>query len=287
MVTVTVPNMTLGQYFLIACADDLKVVTESNEGNNCVSSATRVLVTAADLVETAVGNPPANATIGSSFAVTDTVRNQGNGPAGGSTTRYYLSLDVIHNAADKRLTGNRPVLALAPGAQSAGNATLTIPANTVLGLYFLLACADDLTDITESNEGNNCRASATKVQVTAPDLVETSVSNPPASGVRGSSFAVTDRVLNQGRGGAGPSTTRYYLSLDAIRNAGDKLLTGTRAIGMLVAGSASLGPATLTIPNSTVAGNYFLLACADDLTDVVESNETNNCIASATKINVP
>ena len=37
-----------------------------------------------------------------------------------------------------------------------------------LGAYFLLACADDTTSVTESNEANNCLASATTVQVNAP-----------------------------------------------------------------------------------------------------------------------
>ena len=286
-VNVTVPsNTVLGLYFLIACADDLKVVTETSETNNCVSSATKVQVTSVDLVETAVSNPPATGLRGSTFAVSDTVLNQGTGTAGTSTTRYYLSLDAIRNAGDKLLAGTRPVSTLGPGVPSSGNTTVTIPTNTALGHYFLLACADDLTDVSETNEANNCIASAAKVQVVAHDLVETSVSNPPASAIRGSSFAVTDSVLNQGDGFAGTSTTRYYLSLDTIRNSGDKLMAGTRLVPSLQAGNGSSNTVTITIPATTVPAMYHLLACADDLKKVAESNETNNCIASSAKVNV-
>jgi len=41
-------------YFLLACADDTKVVTEDDEGNNCLASAGVVTVTLPDLVEQSV-----------------------------------------------------------------------------------------------------------------------------------------------------------------------------------------------------------------------------------------
>jgi alpha-tubulin suppressor-like RCC1 family protein len=44
-VTVTIPSSTVsGTYFLLACADDTKVVAESNEGNNCRSSNAQIRV---------------------------------------------------------------------------------------------------------------------------------------------------------------------------------------------------------------------------------------------------
>jgi subtilase family serine protease len=43
---------------------------------------------------------------------------------------------------------------------------------------------------------------------------------------------------------------------------------------------------TVTIPTSTVAGTYYLLACADGASAVAESNETNNCRPSSTQVNV-
>ena len=109
--------------------------------------------------------------------------------------------------------------------------------------------------------------------------------NPPASATPGSSFSVNDTAQNNGAVSAAASTTRYYLSLDAALG-GDKLLTGTRSVGTLAAGAPSQGTVTVTIPTTTVAGSYFLLACADDTKVVIETNETNNCKASAGKVNV-
>ena len=119
-----------------------------------------------------------------------------------------------------------------------------------------------------------------------PDLVSTAVSEPPATKVRGTSFSVTDTVENQSAFNAGASRVQYYLSLDVVKNAGDRLLTGFRAVAALAAHTASTGTMSVTIPPGTTAGSYFLLACADDAGQVIESVETNNCRASAGKVTV-
>ncbi len=283
---VTIPtNTAFGKYFLLACADDALRVPENNETNNCVASAA-VVELGPDLVEIAVTNPPATAIRGTRFSVTDTVRNRGSVLAPASTTRYYLSRDKLRNAGDQLLTGTRTVPALLPGANSPGTVMVTIPTTTVFGTYFLLACADDLApQLGESNETNNCFASVTAVRV-GPDLVEIAVTNPPATATRGTRFAVTDTVRNQGGGPAPATTTRYYLSVDKLRNTGDQLLTGTRAVPALAPNAISRGTVTVTIPTTTVFGTYFLLACADNAAQAVESNETNNCLASVTAVRV-
>jgi hypothetical protein len=119
-----------------------------------------------DLVEIRVTDPPATATRGTTFDVTDRVRNRGAEPALETTTRYYLSFDELRNTGDKRLTGSRAVPALDPGETSRGRVTVTIPANTAPGTYFLIACADNAAPVVaESNERNNCRASAGTIAV--------------------------------------------------------------------------------------------------------------------------
>jgi subtilisin family serine protease len=290
-VTVTIPAATpANAYFLLACADDANAVTENNEDNNCIATATALVTVARpDLVEaTATTNPPAPVRApGTTFSVTDTVHNAGPAPSGSSTTRYYLSLDGVKNAGDTLLTGSRGVAGLAGGASQSGTVTVTIPVATPLNTYFLLACADDLNAVAEGNESNNCIASATAtVTVTRPDLVETTVSAPPTTKVRGTSFPVTDTVQNIGAVASVGSATRYYLSLDAVKSAGDALLTGSRAVPGLAAGALNSGTVTVTIPAATPPNTYFLLACADGPNTVVETNETNNCTPSSTTVTV-
>src|SRR5262249_62192514 len=110
------------------------------------------------LSETAASTPPAAARPGSGFAITDTVKNQGVLTAGASTTRYYLSADVVRGADDQLLAGSRAVPSLAPGAASTGTVTVTIPTTVRPGMYFALACADHARPVTAPDATNNCRA---------------------------------------------------------------------------------------------------------------------------------
>jgi hypothetical protein len=285
---VTLPSSApAGSFYLLACADDLQGIFESSESNNCTASAATTQVLRPDLIETSVSNPPASLAAGSFFSVTDTVQNAGNGASGGSSTRFYLSADALKDGSDTLLSGSRAVGSLAVAASSMGTINVTVPASSAAGAYRLIACADDTTLVIESDETNNCVASTGSMQVTKPDLAVISISNPPVSGAAGSAFSVTDTTKNQGTGSAGSSTTRYYLSLDALKDGSDRLLTGNRSVGILAAGVSSMGSLNVTIPAGTPSGLYFLLGCADDLSLINESDEANNCLVSSTQIQVP
>ena len=263
---------------------------EADEGNNCIASPGAIVTVARpDLVEAmATTNPPAPIRApGTSVSVTDTVQNLGATPSGSSTTRYYLSLDAVKGTGDTLLSGSRGVPGLAAGGSHSGTVTLTIPAATALNTYFLLACADDLNAVAETNDGNNCIATATAaVTVTRPDLVETTVSAPPATKKRGTSFPMTDTVQNLGAVASGASATRHYLSLDAVKSANDILLTGSRSVPGVAAGASHSGTVTATIPAATAPNTYYLLTCADSTNTVIETNETNNCTPSSTTVTV-
>ncbi len=130
----------------------------------------------------------------------------------------------------------------------------------LINTYFLLACADDQNAVVESDEGNNCIASPTAiVTVARPDLVQTALmTTPPAPATTpGATFSVTDTVENRGLVPAEGSTTRYYLSLDAVTSAGDILLTGSRAVPALAAGATQSGTVTVTIPAATPLNTYL------------------------------
>ena len=173
--------------------------------------------------------------------------------------------------------------ALTPGGDSTATVLVTIPGNTPLGSYFLLACADDTGLLLESDETDNCRASATKVQVGRPDLVVTQIGTrrrPSCS----AGFTVTDTVKNESLFPAGASRVQYYLSLDTVKGTTDRLLSGTR-VPVLIAGATSTGPVNLTVPS---ARRRHLLPdrVRRRRAVVVESDETNNCLASTGRVQV-
>ena len=294
--TATVPaGIPLGTYDLIACADDQSAVplNEADENNNCLTSSSTVTVTRPDLVTASVTSPPPLAAPGTSFTVRDTVTNQGLRASVASTTRYYLSANPQRDPAptDLLLSGSRAVPALAPGASSPGpSISVGFPSSTPLGVYYLLACADDALTNTELDEANNCLASAATLQVTRPNLQETSVTALSSSVRRGGSFHVRDTVTNQGLIASGPSTTRYYLSIDQVRDPGAvDIFVGSRAVPGLAPAAASSAPTagvSVTVPAGTTPASYHVIACADDTAVVGETAEADNCLATGTTINV-
>jgi Tol biopolymer transport system component len=238
-----------------------------------------------DLLLSSVSTPPAHVAPNATFTMNDTVLNQGSVGSGNSTTSYFLSLDDEKSSDDKRV-GSRVVAAIPAGESSSGTSTLRLPSTTALGTYRLIACADALRAVAEANEINNCVVAEGQIAVSRPDLRQETVSNPPAQAVPGSNFIVSDTVHNASLVTSFAATTRYYLSEDPFRSAGDLLLTGKRSVPALAAGVVNQGSAKPTVPSSTPFGVYYFLACADDLNKNIESDETNNCHPADTTVTI-
>ncbi len=159
--TLTLPTNLTGTYYVIACADYNNAVTESNT-NNCTASAP-FTVAGADLIENAVSILTTAPALGGAVQVSDTVLNQGAGIAGSSDTAFYLSTNGTTKGA---YLGYRSVGSLNPGASSGPvTTTLTLPANTSAGVYYVIACANFNNAVTESNTANNCTASSNTMLV--------------------------------------------------------------------------------------------------------------------------
>jgi subtilase family serine protease len=273
----TVPAGTAtGTYWVLAKADAGATNPESNENNNVKSGST--VGVGPDMVVSALTNP-SGAAPGSSLSVTETTKNQGGGAAGASTTSFYLSANVLLDAADV-LLGSRPVPALGVSGIDSATTTLTIPAGTVPGTYYIIGKADAGGAVVETQEGNNTKYGlAMRV---GPDLVESNIT-PQAAGGAGAPFVITDTVKNAGSGNAGASTTVFYLSTNGTLDASDAVL-GSRAVPPLGPTATSTGSTTVTIPDGTATGTWYILAKADANNDVPESAETNNLLYASTRI---
>ena len=277
-VLLTIPAGTAtGNYYVLARADADASNAESNETNNV--RADSIHIGPPDLVVSAVA-APALGGAGQSVTVTDTTRNQaGTGPAPASITRFYLSRDAVLDASDV-LLGSRNVAALQPGESSAGSTSLPIPASTGAGAWWILAKADGGDSIAETVETNNTRSDTITI---GPNLAVSALSAPSTGGA-GMAITVTDTTKNSGGGAAASSTTSFYLSANSSFGAGDILL-GSRVAGALAAGTSTAPVSTsLTIPAGTAPGSFYLIARADDLGAVAETDETDNTRAVLIRI---
>jgi uncharacterized delta-60 repeat protein len=231
-----------------------------------------------DLVVSALTGP-ANAGAGFAITLNETTGNIGAGSVGGTSTRYYLSSDASIGAGDV-LLGGRTLAGLAPAGSSAGATSVTIPAGTASGSYFIVARADDLNQASESNEGNNTRAIAIHI---GPDLRVSSLT-APAYAAAGGTISISDTTANLSTSSpATASTTRFFLSTNTTLDAADVAI-GSRAVPALAGGASSAGATPVTIPAATATGAYYILAKADGDDVLAEGNEANNVSARILRV---
>jgi subtilisin family serine protease/subtilase family serine protease len=277
--TLTLPaDAATGVYYLIAKADGDSAVLESLETNNTTLRGFQV---GPDLAVSGVSGPSRGAA-GSSVTVTDTTANQGGGDAGATSVSFYLSADWIFDASDTPLAATRAVPALVGGGISTGSTTVTIPAGTASGVYYIIARVDAPNAIAETQEGNNSGSFSLRI---GPDLWVSYFYPTPNKSAAGGTVNVLSTVTNQGGAAAGTSTVRFYFSTNYTLEAGD-IQIGERAVPALAAGQFNSATTSVQIPQGTAAGTYYLLAQADALGVVDESPETNNVTSVVIQVTI-
>jgi subtilase family serine protease len=270
-VTVALPAVASGPYWLVAVADADGGVRETDETNN--TRAIPVTV-GADLVVTAASVTPRAFMPGARVWVGATVKNQGGVASGAAALAYYLSRDATMTGAVP-LGAPRPIRPLAPG-QSAGLTTaLTLPPDTSPGAYRIVVTAS-LTDVRDADETNNVASTAT-VSVVLPDLLVSSltVTMGPTNG----SVTLRYTVKNQAPSPAiaAGSTLGLYVSSDPAADLATATPAGTRLVPRLGPGASASGTLSIVLP----PGTYYVTAVADLTGMVEEAEETNNARVSS------
>ncbi|MBI4597760.1 MAG: cellulase family glycosylhydrolase [Candidatus Omnitrophica bacterium] len=280
---VTIPStLAPATYYLGALADYAGNSSETNETNNALAGNQIVITPGADLLMTALSSGGGGVT-GGPLPVAFTVLNQGTGTTTDFYIGLYLSADATITTGDVFL-GYRYVGTLAAGASSALTQTVTIPATLAPGTYILGAMADYTNRRVESHETNNSLAANAVVVSPGADLVMTTLTTS-ATAVTGSTLAITNTVTNQGIGAASSFYVGFYLSADPLLGPGD-LLLGSRSLNSLAVGASSTATTTLPVSAALTPATYSILAKADFTNARVETNETNNTLATATPVTI-
>ena len=266
----TLPAGTaVGGYYVIAAADAANAVPETAENNN--TRASSLVTVGPDLLVTAVSAASTGAP-GATIVVTDSTKNQGAGPAGASSTAFYLSADTSFGATDVFL-GSRAIGEIAPGGTATASVPLQIPPATPAGSYFLIARADWSNSVPETVETNNTRTGGS-IRL-GGDLVLTALS-ASATAKPGGPITVTDTTRNQGPAPVSDSQTGFYLSPNGILNSIDNVFLGSRPVGALDPSESNTASTQLVIPPATAPGRYYVIGAADWNGAAAEGNEANN-----------
>lgn len=284
--SITIPGGTTpGSYNILYYADYSNVVSESIETNNVSAFPITVVASVIDLVIQSQSASPSTVPAGSNVSASCYIYNQGTNVASASNVGYYLSADAVWDAGDTYLTYSSGG-SLNPSTSSLRSATLTIPGGTTPGSYYILFYADYSNVVSESVETNNVASVAISVVASVIDLVVQSQSATPSTVPAGSTVSASCNIYNQGNTAASTSNVGYYLSTDAVWDAGDTYLNYSSG-GSLAALTSSARSSSLLIPGGTSPGSYYILFFADYSNVVVESVETNNVAVSALTVVAP
>ncbi|MEI6564585.1 MAG: CARDB domain-containing protein [bacterium] len=278
--TVLIPADTKpGTYYFGVIIDDDHKVFETDEGNNTRSSAAVTISIGPDLTVPAIGYPSVAGTA-QTLILTNVLANIGVGAAGNWKFRVYLSTNATSAATNGIvLTTQGAFVDIAAQTAVTNTGAVTIPGNLATGTYYFATLIDFDNSVTESIETNNIRVSGPVTIGIGPDLTVLAVTVPNGGGP-GLGFTVTERLANIGIGTAGPWSYRIYLSTNASVTTNDTILTTQGSFISIPAQTSLTNTDSVTIPQGTAPGAYYLGVIIDFDNVVLESNEGNNTLIS-------
>ena len=112
-----------------------------------------------------------------------------------------------------------------------------------------------------------------------PDLTITNQTTSTSTVATGSNITVSCIEKNLGNAVASANIAKIYLSSDAVLTPGsngDTYIDFMNFSSVAASSSSPINSKSITIPNGTTAGNYYLFFWADGGQVVTESNENNN-----------
>ena len=277
------PSQTIGAtYYVGACV--ATAPDELDAGNNC-SVGVAVLINYFDLTvrQPSVGDTTLE--LDQTFTISTMVENEGTGPAGATTLRFYWSEDTSITTTDTPLcTAGVTVPALAAGSGSNRSQGCTVPPSQTIGAtYYVGACVATVGD--ELNAANNC-SDGIAVRI---NYFDWTVSQPSVGDTTldlDQTFTISTTVENEGTEPAGATTLRFYWSEDtSITTTDSALCTTGLSVPEIASGSSSSLSQDCAVPASQTTGaTYYVGACVGTVTG--EFNAANNCsVGMAVSIN--
>ena len=286
-------NLADGDYFILVVADDRDRVSETDETNNAFAIPITISgggdggQGGADLRVTSVTADASSGAPGAEVEVEYDIANGGSESTGEFRVAVYLSRDAVRSGDDVLLS-REDADGVDAGDSGDEDAELEIPDSAEPGDYFILVVADDRGQVSETDESNNVGTAPFRVTGSGgtstgdgdADLRVTALSVSPTTADAGAEIELAYTVANAGSADAGESRIGFYVSADRALSSDDVLLAREDLDGVDAGDSEDGDEDELRLPTSLDAGDYFVLAVADDRSRVAESRETNNTAAT-------
>lgn len=244
----------------------------------------------ADLV-----SAPASAVAGDTITMEWTQENFGNTPAS-FNIGFFLSTDNVISPSQDILLGRNIGASQPAGTSATFQRSVTIPAGTPGGIFFLGVCLDDDNTLVERFEENNCLAHPRFIVISAQPVgvadLEVGKDDNPDPVVEGEALTYTVTVTNNG-----PDVARSVTLIDNLP-ARASFLSATASQGTCSGGTGGL-PVTCQLGGLTPStsatvtivvrarGTSILMNNASVFGDVNDPNPGNNIATEDTPVLIP
>lgn len=277
-VTVTLPTLDIGTYYLIVSADFWSNnLFEENDENNATAFPIKI---GPDLEPQSAAITGGPAVSGRSANLTVVSENTGNAEIGAEaiwSDRIWLSTDAVLDEGDTLLESAGHGGPMASGATQTNDLAVDLPAVPPGDYYLILACDSYGNQVMEADETNNIRAYPQRI--TAPDLVVSAATPHATQVIPGQSLVVDFTITNQGDGAVFNTenwSDDLWFSTDAVWDAGDTMLGGPWSrSGPFVQSAYYESSRTVGVP-TVEPGFYHLIVRTDPAGQVHESDNSNN-----------
>jgi len=278
----TIPaGTTPGTYYILMVGDATDTIAESDESNNTACAKITIIDTTGEDISLSNEMITSSATVnpGETVTVEVTQNYTGNNTSLPDVYLYtYLSTDCHFDNSDVLLNDQNFSTINSTQTSEVESQTLTIPNGTNAGTYYLLFVADATNVVSENNENNNTACLQIIVTSSSPEDIFLSNINISTHVVQPGDTVTIEANQNYiGQSNDVPNVyLYYYLSTNCKLNSSDVLLNNQDYSTINVNDPTDEESRTLTIPNSTNLGKYYLLVVADATNVINESDEDNN-----------
>lgn len=275
-VNIAIPfNQSLGTFYIWVIADDvesssLNQTTRADDAKASPAFGVANTVIRPNLIPQNVVINATHARPGDQVTVEWTIQNLGNVRCPESITGIHLGTSATTPPA----TDAMDVAVASPEVPAQASIrqtnTVTIPAGTAFGTYYLWIVLDDtpnstLNQISRADDAARSGALSVVAVIPRPNLVPSNVRLSASSVRPGDPISIAWTTTNSGTANCPTNITGLHLGTSATTpptNDGLNLRVATAAIA---AGAAVRQTNTVTIPANTALGNYYLWVVSDDM----------------------
>jgi len=283
--TITVPAGTApGTYYIWIIADNVSsgAITQSNyadDEQHSVAFTVTAPVQLPNLVPQSISLGASSVVAGGTLTVNWTLANTGSGSSPSTVTGVRLNQSSSSFTATYTSYPNVSMPALAANSSTPQSTTITVPAGTAPGAYYIWIIADNVSSgaITQSNYGDDEQHSVAftvTAPVQLPNLVPQNISLGASSVVAGGTLAVNWTLANTGSGSSPSTVTGVRLNQSSTSFTATYTSYPNVSMSALAANSSTPQSTTITVPAGTAPGTYYIWIIADNVSSgaITQSN---------------